>query len=363
MASFTRNTAFRRPGAASAKWSVKPKLTANDFIATYSKVSRTMKHKFEGSKMNYSNTVFHRDNKIGKIFSMMNEAFKIQHERHGNILNCIMSLSMEGIKTNPEGKLWMYDSRKSDKMPKNDKEYDRFASFMTTLVKSIFDEKDAHYICENINIAASFFIMFPTIPGFYISNKKLAIAKLNKTAKWECFVIFKEPVVIVQKQRLEHNNYRNESHNDVSRIPKLKERVNELMRTLEVDLDITFGKYDGNFEIHHKVSKKLSESVLGKNKYKKTHKIYQDFQKEKQKLTAAMEGMKAKANFSGIELDNGNVVTFKKVRTQTTTTTSKKTQEAAAAEEEETTEPVIKNEDVAENWEDIPDDWEDNSAW
>lgn len=367
MASFSRNSAsFRRPGAASAKWSVKPKLTANDFNTTYSKVSRTMKHKFEGSRMNYSNTVFHRDNKIGKVFSMMNEAFKTKHESHGNILNYIMSLSMEGLKTSPEGKLWVYDSRKCDVMPKNDKEYDRFVLFMTTLIKSTFIEKDAHYLCENINIAASFFVMFVTTRGFYISNKKLSVAKMNKTAKWECFVTFKEPVVITQKQRLEHNNYKGESHNDVSRIPKLKARVDEMRHTLEVELEVKFGKYDGNFEIHRKVSDKLNESVLGKNKFKKMNKLYQDYQKEKLKLANAMEGMKAQSNFAGVELENGNVVTFKKVRTSSKTkTTSKKTQ--TAAEDEEESEPPKKeqeSEPLAENWEDmIPDDWEDNTAW
>ena len=210
--------------------------------------------------------------------------------------------------------------------------------------------------------------MFATTRGFYISDKKLSIAKLNKTAKWECFVTFKEPVVVVKKQRLEHNNYKGESHYDVSRIPKLKARVDEMRHTLEVELEIKFGKYDGNFEIHRKVSDKLNESVLGKNKFKKMNKLYQDYQKEKLKLTNVTEGMKAQSNFAGVELDNGNVVTFKKVRTSSNTkTTSKKVQPAAAVEEqqEESAPPKEQeSEPLAENWEDmVPDDWEDNTAW
>lgn len=351
MASFSRNTtSSRRPGAGA--WSVKPKPTASEFIGTYMKVYRVMKHKFDGSKLNYSNTTFIRDNKIGKVFCMMNEAFKAHHERHGNLQNYILSIGIEGVKTNNEGKLWIYDSRKSDKMPKNDKEYERFVSFMDTLVKSMFNERDGQYLCENMNIVASFFLLFTTTPGFYLSDKKLGLAKMNKNAKWTCIVIFKEPVVVVKKQRLEHNNYKTESHNDVSRIPKLKARVSELACALEEALDIKFEKSDGNFEIHRKVSGNMSESILGSNKYKKVHKMYQEYQKEKQKMLVAIEGMKTSTNFAGVELENGNVVTFKKVRQQST----KKSVEKAAEE-------VVQETSTTDSWEDIPDDWEDNSAW
>ena len=139
----------------------------------------------------------------------------------------------------------------------------------------------------------------------------------------------------------------------------------ELIQTLEADLGVKFEKRDGNFEIHRKVSDKMRESLLGKNKYKKAHKVYQEYQKEKLKLMNALEGMKAKSNFAGIELDNGNVVTFKKVRTQTESSSVKAAEEVRlpevsqrAPKEEAAGEGVI-----ADSWEDIPDDWEDNSAW
>ena len=107
--------------------------------------------------------------------------------------------------------------------------------------------------------------------------------------------------------------------------------------------------------------------LLGNNKFKKMNKLYQDYQKEKLKLTNVTEGMKAQSNFAGLELDNGNVVTFKKVRTSSETkTTSKKVQPAAAEEEQQEKSPKKgqESEPLAENWEDmIPDDWEDNTAW
>jgi len=129
-----------------------------------------------------------------------------------------------------------------------------------------------------------------------------------------------------------------------------------MLEKLEKDLDVVL-KNEDNFVIHKRISENMTERILGSNKYKKVNKFYQEYQKEKLKLTKIVKDARVKTNWSGMLLDDGRVVEFKTVR-PASMTSHVKPQKAAAEEEEE------EEEEAPDNWEDVNlDDLEDNTAW
>lgn len=325
------------------------------FASLHFKIGKILENRFK-TKMNFARIKYGTKNPIEKVACVLNAFLIFEHNKHGNVFNYMKTVCDEKeVKLTDDGRYWIYDSRKHDNLPKNTQELNKFTKFVTKLIdNSGISKEDIDCLKKNIYHTSSILIMFLTIERYYYKDSEISkLSELRFKGKWSVNLIFKEPIVVVKKERLEHNKYRNESFLDVSLIPKQEKKVAEMLKKLEEDLGVVL-KNEDNFVIHKRVSENMTERILGSNKYKKINKFYQDYQKEKQKLTKIVKDARLKTNWKGMILDNGRVVEFKTVR-PVSMTSHVKPQKAAAEEEEE---------EAPDNWEDVNlDDLEDNSAW
>lgn len=327
------------------------------FSSLHFKIGKILENRFK-TKMNYARIKYGTKNPIEKVACVLNTLLMFEHDKHGNIFNYMNTFCDENeVKITEDGRYWIYDSRKHDNLPKNTQELNKFVKFVTKMIDNSGMSKE-HVDClkKNIYHTSSILIMFLTIEQYYYKDVEISkVSDLRFKGKWNVNLIFKEPIKIVKKEKLEHNKYRTESFLDVNVIPKQEKKVAEMVGKLEKDLDLVLKKED-DFIIHSRVSEKMTERNLGSNKYKKVNKFYQEYQKEKQKLKKMQKDARVKTNWVGMMLlDNGTTIEFKKVR-PASKSPHVQLQKTEAAEED--------TEEVPENWEDVNlDDIEDNSAW
>ena len=328
------------------------------FSSLYFKVGKILENRFK-TKMNYARIKYGMSNPIEKVACVLNAFLIYEHKKHGNVFNYMKTICDENeVKLSDDDRYWIYDSRKHDNLPKNTQELNKFVKFVTKLIdNSGISKEDIDCLKKNIYHTSSILIMFLTIERYYY--KDVEISKLSEPkfkGKWSVNLIFKEPIKVVKKERLEHNKYRTESFLDVNLIPKQAKKVAEMLEQLEKDLDLVL-KNEDNFVVHGRVSEKMTEKNLGSNKYKKVNKFYQEYQKERKKLKKNERDARVKKNWVGsMLLDDGSTIEFKKLR-PASMTSRVKPQKAAAEEEEE-------EEEAPDSWEDVNlDDIEDNSAW
>ena len=344
--------------ARSGRWE-ETTMEISGFASLHFKVGKILENRFK-TKMNFARIKYSTKNPIEKVACVLNAFLIYEHNKHGNVFNYMKTICDENeVKLTDDGRYWIYDSRKHDNLPKNTQELNKFTKFVTKLIdNSGMSKEDVDCLKKNIYHTSSILIMFLTIERYYYKDVEISkLSELRFKGKWTVNLIFKEPIQVVKKERLEHNKYRTESFLDVNVIPKQEKKVAEMLEKLEKDLDVAL-KNEDNFVIHKRISENMTERILGSNKYKKVNKFYQEYQKEKLKLAKIVKDARVKTNWVGsMLLDDGSTIEFKKVR-PVSMTSHVKPQKAAAEEEEE------EEEEAPDNWEDVNlDDFEDNTAW
>lgn len=225
--------------------------------------------------------------------------------------------------------MYIYDHRQRDFLPKNNIELEKLSYFMHTCIYPLFSNEIKKRIKPHHETACCFMIWFLCTPEFYSPT---------------CRLLSKKPKKVIRVLKQQHNTYKTTSHSEEKMIPGLRNEIKKYISELEILLNISLQNYNAH-DIHVIISKYLNEEYLGKNKYKKTLKKYQHYQKEKQKLDSFIRIVLFKQNEQGIHRCNGTFVPFKKLK-----------QKDDEHEEEPQTPPppqILSTIDIPDSWEDL----------
>ena len=194
--------------------------------------------------------------------------------------------------------MYIYDHRPSDFLPKNNTELEKLSYFMHTCLYPLFSSEIQKRIKKHHEIACCFVIWFLCSPDFYSPTSCL---------------LSKKPKVIKKETKQQHNTYKTTSHSEEKRIPQLQNEVQLCLKEIETILNVSVQNLNAH-DIHPTISTYLTENYLGKNQYKKALKLYQHYQKEKQRLDSLIRVVQFKQNEQGIHRSNGTFVPFKELK-------------------------------------------------
>ena len=261
------------------------------------------------------------------------------------------------------GKMWVYETRKSDFQPRTQRDMEKLLTFVDFLLSydkyfqgDLAFQRD--YLRKHISIAASFMIFFLTTPDyFYLIQRTTYTTKHGKQKEWFPILLNKFPKPQEKKQRLAHNMYKSESSDLTNTLPKLLEsqaRLGDKMYELieshhgtahHVNVDFQKDSMDTILRNLSPYFQSLDDKCLPSGKAKKLQKYLQDMEKNHRKIIP----LKKKAQITDEQHDSAFGANVKKVRPTSSSPSSL---------------PVVippPNQQIQEADADVPDDWEDAS--
>ena len=311
----------------------------NTFSNTFYKLDKLWTRKRK--HFNYERAIFDDDgipsNFIPKIIQ---EQLRETHLDSGNIFRYFMNRYSTITKfVFQEQAMYIYDHRQSDYLPKNNAELQKLSDFLHMCIYPLFPRETQKRLKKYHMISCCFVIWFFGTPNFFVSTCLLPTRPTKAKHK-------------VMKQ--EHNLYKSSCFSQDKQIPQLQASVHCALSVLETQLGVSLEKLNAH-DIHPTISAHLTEEKLGKNKYKRMLKHYQQYQKTKQKLDHLVRTSQFKQNEKGVHRSNGTFIPFKQQCIEKEEL-SEDGDDVVTAPQPPPAPPVLA---IPDSWEDLDDDSED----
>ena len=352
MAALSRNSSIN----AAAFKDVSIKASINTFSKTYYRLSPIWERKtigIESTANPFLNFTSELNLKIAHILNTclndinknslnLIKQFEIKWHEHKNSRNY-------SIKFESNELFWFYNFRKNDHLPKSENDLARIYNFVEFVIDEFVEENNKSILKKYITISSCFVLWFLTKPKYFFTKNEYTKIKGKIIKKWSPYLISKEPIKVIKKEKKEINKFKEEEYTITNKIPEMEKKMNNMKETLGKYIEKNIMDME-EWYIHREVSNYL-DSDIGSNKQKKINKYYQNYQKELAKFQKLKSSITKKGEFTDqMELENGIHITFKQIR-------EKKTTELSAEDKlEDKDEKNILNridEEVPENWEDL----------
>lgn len=343
----------------------------SSFLSSYRNASEVWKRRAQGRNSDKVKYVNHNGDVVLKVAHILNTCLNenrdiVQKLKDAWTMNKTKQIHDVVFDDQNLG-FWFYEQRKTDIMPKNQKEVDRISNFVDFMIDVFMKESPdtQAYLRRFMSVSCCFVLWCLTTPR-YFHNKLTYNTYKNKTRLlWINVVLPKKPQPQPSSSKSKQlgktessvstNNiqYVSESHINSCVIPKKKEEISTLLKSLEEGLGLkklTLGM--SQYELHKMVSEKLILANLSSKQKKKMNKIYQTYQIENQKLCKMAEASRDSEVLraqGGVELEDGRRIVMKQVHIRPSPS---KSQEEEHDDESMPTENN-EQEEVPESWEDM----------
>ena len=222
-------------------------------------------------------------------------AFNRIHTEYGDMVCVFKNINPSEIKVdNDQEALWIYTMRQSDALPRNTQDMERVFVFVRMFMEQHLDTESYVYLMKHINIAVCFFVWFFTTPNFFYNKKIVKQTTRSGIYKiWRSILLVKPPVPVVTTVS-SHKRGVNHQTNILSNLEKEKKDIEinilSIIQSVHPHFTIQWDQYD----YHNKISETLQYNhpnyVTGK-KSKKIQKLYQDYQKNNEKITVSKKSI------------------------------------------------------------------------
>ena len=349
--------------------------SSNEFISLYNRDYNILKRNLQ-LKMDFDKIKYDTSTLIGKVASLMNTLFSDSHKKYGNIGKYLYTIitSKDDVKCDfvSYERFWLYDTKKTNFLPKNDESLENLHNIVKKIVDYEFssNKENKLFLNNNLSHVAAFFIMFLTTPHYYYIDNIKKQNRYGIQRQWSCPIMEKRFNPPKKQEKKEHNKYKNKSFREECILPKQHKQKEEIKYKIlslikEVNPGFDEKKLNDMFlltsEMGH-YTECCGDFYLGNNKAKKLNKSFQELQKL---MKVIAKSGSASKNFGGITTETGSTIMFKKVREHKNKDSLSHTSQSESQknkyyhEEEE-------NDDIPDNWEDVDlDDFaeDDNTAW
>ena len=147
---------------------------SQDLGRTYKKLSAVWDKK-RGSRDSQANVFINttKNDPILHVAALLNHVLVDLHN-NSNIIKELQLIETGMVMLSAEGdRVWIYDMRSSDAMPKTEQDLVRLYWFVTNMVKKCFDVDTQNYLMKHNHLAVCFFIWFFTTPNYFYATKEI----------------------------------------------------------------------------------------------------------------------------------------------------------------------------------------------
>ena len=271
------------------------------------------------------------------VASLMNTVLCDIHSRTG-IVEELKNVEPNVVASDTATSVWIYDMRASDAAPRTEQDSVRLKHFVKMLIKKHFDTHTQSYLLQHINISTCFFMWFLATPNYFYATKEMKQTTRNGIQKvWTETLLRKKPSdkpattakIVKERGELHQVNVLSKLVNDKN---TLETKITNLVQSEYPSIVLDWTDIDS---VHVKVSECFvmnGKCYINGKKSKKLQMLYQDYQKNQNKVARAKFGIEQ----SKIQQRN-----------------EKKAAAAMEAGLEKAPEKAPEIDDVPESWEDL----------
>ena len=224
----------------------------------------------------------------------------------------LSNISVECV-LNSEGRVWIYDMRQSDSLPKSQADAQRLYKFVRVIISKWFSAEADWYLENNIHIAACFFVWYFAKPNFfYKDNVKKQSTRYGIQRVWTPLLLGKK--MQFQKERVNIPAPKSQySTTTDALLPKQQQQQKKLQEDIGALLTPTMLSntslhWEDSRRLHLKISECLANrgGVLSIKQNKKLQKLYNEYVDVTAKINKTM------CKIRKVECANAKIVTHQK---------------------------------------------------